>query len=229
MFQPARKEKVSLKMAFFGPSGSGKTLSTLRIASGLGGRIAMIDAENHGGALYADLFSFDILKMQPPFTPERFIQAILAADQAGYATVILDSLSQVWSGPGGVLDQVDAARREKGVCNPWAGPVRRNNGLVQYLLRSRCNILATMRAKTQWLSAPDREEFYGPHPMRRGLAPEQRQGIEYEFMTVFSLSPASTQALCIKDRTGLFSRFETLSKQTGGSLADWLRRGPRRA
>ncbi len=217
-------------MAFFGPSGSGKTLASLGVASGLGGRVAMIDAENRGGELYADLFSFDIVHLQPPFTPERFIRALQAAEQAGYQTVILDSLSQVWSGPGGVLEQVDEARRDKHVRNPWAVPVRRNERLVQHLLRSPCHVLATMRAKTQWFS-PDlgqeaspagQEQLHGPHPLRRGLAPEQRQGIEYEFMTVFSLSPASPQSLCIKDRTGMFGTRETLTAHTGVHLAQWL-------
>ncbi len=229
MFRPARKENVALKIAFFGPSGSGKTLAALKVATGLGGRVAMIDTENNGGGLYADLFSFDILQCDPPFAPESLIQALQAAEQAGYAVVILDSLSQVWSGSGGVLEQVDAARRIKDGYNPWAGPARRNERLIQYLLYSRCHILVTMRAKTQWLAAAGEEQLQGMHPIRRGLAPEQRQGIEYEFTTVFSLSPASPQAMRIKDRTGLFSAFETLSTTTGANLAAWLQNGVRAA
>ncbi len=229
MFKPARKENVALKLAFFGPSGSGKTLAALKVATGLGGRVAMIDAENNGGGLYADLFSFDMLQCNPPFTPEAFIRAIQAAEQAAYDVVILDSLSQVWSGPGGVLEQVDAARRIKDGSNPWAAPARRNERLIQYLLYSRCHVLVTMRAKTQWLAATWGEQNQGLHPVRRGLAPEQRQGIEYEFTTVFSLSPDSPQALRIKDRTGLFAEVETLTKTTGACLAAWLQTGVRAA
>ena len=37
-FRPATKESAKLRAAVFGPSGSGKTFSSLRLATGLGGK-----------------------------------------------------------------------------------------------------------------------------------------------------------------------------------------------
>ena len=42
-FKKATKKEAKLRCAVFGPSGSGKTFSSLRIATGLGGSIAVID------------------------------------------------------------------------------------------------------------------------------------------------------------------------------------------
>ena len=51
VFKKATKSQAKLRAAIFGPSGAGKTFSSLRIATGLGGRIAVSDGEL-GGARF---------------------------------------------------------------------------------------------------------------------------------------------------------------------------------
>src|SRR6185312_8498441 len=84
-FAPAVRDQVSLLIALAGASGSGKTFSALRIAKGMApsGKIAFIDTEARRGLHYAEQFDFLHTDMRPPFRPERFIEAIRAAESVG--------------------------------------------------------------------------------------------------------------------------------------------------
>ena len=107
VFQKAERRKAKLKLALCGPSGSGKTYSALRIATGMGGKIAFIDTENDSGQLYSSDFNYDIVSIAPPFSVDKYITAIKAAETEGYDVLIIDSLSHAWSKQGGILDEVD--------------------------------------------------------------------------------------------------------------------------
>src|SRR5690606_35679191 len=87
-FKKAERKQAKLRLALAGPSGSGKTYSALLLATGLGGRIAVIDTEHGSASLYADLVDFDAMELHAPYSPERYIEAIIAAEQAGYDTLI---------------------------------------------------------------------------------------------------------------------------------------------
>jgi hypothetical protein len=88
-------------------------MSSLKLAKGImpTGRILMIDTERGSGDLYADLFDYNIITLQPPYKPEKYVEAIRAGEEAGYDTIILDSLSQAWSDEGGILNQADKLGR----------------------------------------------------------------------------------------------------------------------
>src|SRR5262245_2246633 len=82
-------------------------MGSLKVAKGIGGKILMIDTERGSGDLYADLFDYDIITLTPPYAPKNYVEAIHAAEEAGYDTIIIDSLSHAWSDEGGLLDQAD--------------------------------------------------------------------------------------------------------------------------
>ena len=99
-FRPAKRESVGLILGVAGPSGAGKTFSALRLATGIAGGkpFAFIDTENRRGLHYAEQFTFHHASFEPPFTPERYGQAIKAADDAGYPVIVVDSASHEWAG-----------------------------------------------------------------------------------------------------------------------------------
>ena len=105
LFKKAERKQSKLRLGLNGPSGSGKTYSALLIAKGLGSKIAVADTEKGSASLYSDLFQFDTLEISPPFTPEKYIQAIEAAEKEKYDVLIIDSFSHAWMGEGGVLEQ----------------------------------------------------------------------------------------------------------------------------
>src|ERR1700739_2007394 len=94
--QQASRKKAKIKLGLQGPSGSGKTKSALYIAYGLCGawnRIAVIDTENRSADLFAALGKYFVLHFPPPFTPERYIEAIGVCLNAGIEVIIIDSMT----------------------------------------------------------------------------------------------------------------------------------------
>lgn len=189
MFQKASKTQSRLRLALVGPSGSGKTYSALAIATGIGKRIAVIDTERGSASKYAGLFSFDALQLET-FHPQRYIDAIHEAEQAGYDILIIDSLSHAWIGREGALDLVDqAAKRSKtgNTFNCWRDVTPLHHALVDAILGCRLHVIATMRTKTDYVV--ERDEKSGRSvPRKIGLAPVQREGVEYEFDVIGELN-----------------------------------------
>ena len=184
-FQKATKKQAKLRMALIGPSNSGKTYTALRVATNLvpGGKVAFIDTERGSASKYADKFDFDVLELES-FDPEKYVEAIRDAENAGYDVIIVDSLSHAWMGKGGALEQVDnAAARQKGNSyTAWRDVTPKHNKLVEAMVASRAHIIGCMRAKTEYvLEEDDRGRKV---PRKIGMAPIQRDGMEYEFDVV---------------------------------------------
>jgi len=227
MFQKAERKKARLRLALCGPAGSGKTYSALLIAQGLGGRIALIDTEHESGSLYADLCEFDTASLTPPYTPEKYRNAIAAAEAAGYSVLIIDSFSHAWAGEGGLLDMHDkaaAAMRSGNSFTAWREITPQHNALVEAVLGARLHVIATLRTKTAYDLVDDGNGK--KKPVKIGLAPVQREGVDYEFTCVFDMSIDSHVATASKDRTRLFDgKHFTPGIETGQTLMNWLETG----
>ena len=142
-FRKAERRKSKLRLAITGISGSGKTYGALLIAFGIGGKIAMIDTENGSGDLYSHLGEYDICSLTAPFTTESYLQLIHEAEQAGYDTIIIDSLSHAWSGEGGLLDMQAYVAVNKYRGNSyaaWRDVTSLQNQLVDTILQSPCHM-----------------------------------------------------------------------------------------
>ncbi|MEX9842794.1 ATP-binding protein [Providencia rettgeri] len=231
-FAKALRKKAKLRLALTGPSGSGKTYGALEIAKGLGGKTAVIDTEKGSASLYSDRFNFDVLELDPPFTPERFIEAIGAAQEAGYDNLIIDSITHEWSGSGGCLELLDGLAKAKYRGNTWSAwseITPRHNAFLDAILRSDLHIIATMRSKTETAQVDKGNGKKGVDKL--GMKSEQRDGVEYEFTTVLDLNHETHTAMASKDRTGLFSNAEVtqLNELTGKKLMDWLNDGRTKA
>ena len=225
-FRKAQRTNAKLRLALTGTAGAGKTYSALLIAKGLGGKIAMIDTENGSGDLYSDLCEYDICSLAAPYDPRKYIQLIHEAEQSGYDTVIIDSLSHAWSGQGGLLDlqaKLAEAKYRGNSYAAWRDITPLHNAFVDTLLASPCHIIATMRSKTDYIQA---ENERGRTEIRKvGLAPVQREGMDYEFTTVFDIS-ANHTAVVSKDRTGVFGDIPfVINGHTGEMFRDWLNAG----
>lgn len=220
-FSKANRKKAKLRLALSGPSGSGKTTAMLKIAKGLGGRTAVIDTERGSASLYSDLLDFDTLELAPPFTPERFIAAIKAAEDAGYDNIGIDSITHEWDGPGGCLELNETIANSKFKGNTWAAwneTTPRHRSFLDAILQSKCHIIATMRSKTETVQE-------GGKVKKVGMRAVQREGAEYEFTVVLDLEHDKHYAVASKDRSRLFSDPQIVSEETGAKLLQWLNSG----
>jgi hypothetical protein len=229
-FKKAQRKQAKLRLAITGPSGSGKTFSALLISRGLGQKIAVVDTENKSASLYADMASgplqgmeFDILEIEPPYTISKYTDAIAAAE-GKYDVLIIDSISHAWAGEGGLLAKKEALDSRGGNSyTNWAGISKEHETFKAKLLNSDIHLVCTMRSKQDYvLEETDKGK---KAPKKVGMAPIQRDGMEYEFTIVFDLG-MDHNAIASKDRTTLFDgKIEKPSIETGRVLIAWLETG----
>lgn len=230
LFKPAVKHEAKLRLAIAGPSGSGKTYTSLALATALAGGkpVALVDTEHGSAAKYADTFAFDVLEMTPPFHPDRFGEAIREAAKAGYAVIVLDSLTHAWSGSGGMLDLIDEIAKRKSSGNTFAAwkegtPIQ--NRLIDSIVGANIHVIATMRSKQDFVQDKDDK---GKTVIRKvGMAAQQREGFEYEFDVVLDMDidnnavVAKTRAPALNGRV-----FPKPGKEVAGLLLEWLKGAP---
>ncbi len=224
-FKKAQREQLKLRVALIGPSGSGKTYSALRLATGMtrnDGEIVLIDTENRRGEYYAKEFDYDTLNFAPPFTPERYIEAITAAEKAGYAVIILDSASHEWVGKGGLLEIVDKTSGQNSFAK-WKTATPRHDAFIDKIVRCECHIIVCLRGKDQYVL----EEKNGKQaPKKVGMGAQQRDGLEYECTLSFLIDQATHVAEAAKDNTHIFDgRPDILTEADGEALVQWANDG----
>lgn len=189
MFTPASKKEAKLRLALTGPSGGGKTWTGLEIATSFGGRIAVVDTEKRSASKYADRFRFDVVDLEPPFHPTKYIEAIREAQRLGYRTIVLDSLSHAWTGTGGIISIVDdiaSHSQSKSSFFAWNEGGRLYNDLINAITQSELHVIGTIRLKQEYMLEKD-EKTGKIKPTRVGLKPIQRKDFEYEFDVVMAM------------------------------------------
>jgi hypothetical protein len=197
----AKRSKVRIALA--GPAGSGKTFGGLLVAHGLGKRIGVIDTEvrldqatglYHGRSeQYAGLYSeelggpldFDVIALGPPYSPERYREALEVIYRNGYDVALIDSLSHEWAGKGGVRDMVDdeKSRSRGNEFSAWKEPSRAHEDLVEAIVTAPIHVICTMRSKMAYELVEN--ERGKKVPVKLGLAPIQRDNVEYEFDVIW--------------------------------------------
>jgi hypothetical protein len=179
----AKREGARLVIGISGISGSGKTYTALQMAWGLAkgdaSKVGFIDTENKRGSLYADILKdrdgkiheFNIGDLDAPFSPQRFIDAILEFQRAGVEVLVIDSVSHEWSGLGGVLDIVDGF--EKSITG-WKKGKPEHKRFMNTLLQSDMHIIVCIRAsqKTDWKDPKN--------PKSLGIIPVQQEEFMFE-------------------------------------------------
>lgn len=226
MFQirKADRKKSRIRLLLGGASGSGKTYSALLLAKGLTGgdmsKVLVIDTEGASAEFYSagELAGFHILELSAPFHPDRYVQALRAGEQAGYAVIILDSITHEWNGAGGCLDIHQTFARKKDSYAAWNDVTPLHRRFLDAITQSPAHVLATVRKKTDYERSQDEKTGHAKI-QKVGLKEEQREGLDYEFMIVFDIYE-DHKATVNKDRTGLFADrlAEPLTVQTGQQI-----------
>ena len=226
----AKRSATKLRLLLTSPSGGGKTYGALLLAKGMGGRTVVIDTEQGSSDIYDNVHTFDVVDLEPPFTPEAYIEAIEHCEAAGYDVIIIDSISHEWNGKGGCLELVDTIAKAQFRGNTWSAYsviTPRHRAFIDAMLRSKAHIIATGRSKTETAQIED----HGKKKVAKlGMKVETRDGVEYEFTTVLDIIHDGHFATASKDRTGIFAGDpQAITVETGKQLAGWLAGGKEKA
>jgi hypothetical protein len=221
LIQKAKRNNIRLKIGLSGASGYGKTYSALLLAHGITGdwtKIAVIDTENGSSNLYAHLGRFNVIKLEPPYSPEIYIKAIRACEYASIEVIIIDSISHEWKGSGGCLE---IHRNMGGRFQDWGKVTPRHQLFINNILQSNCHIITTVRRRIEYVM--DTDEKGKMKVTKLGTKEETRNGFEYELTVNFEFLNANHQVKATKDRTGLFdNRAEfIINIATGHELVSW--------
>jgi hypothetical protein len=185
-FTKAVRKQVKLKIALVGMPGAGKTYTALTLATQIGGRVALVDSEEESASLFARRFDFDAINFRPPYHPNALINLILAAEAHGYDVLVIDSLSHIWSGKGGMLeiaDSVKASSRDKFA--GWAKVKPLQHQLVQTILNAKLHIVCTVRGKPM-----SSDKYVNTEFDTLGMVPDLREEMLFEFDFVGAMGKA---------------------------------------
>jgi len=230
-FKKAVRQGIWAKVALMGASGSGKTYSALKMATGmkeeLAGMgvetgIAFINTESSRGLYYSNEFDYDILHAESPHNPEKYVDLIQDAVDAGYKILVIDSTSHEWEGKGGCLELQQAAG---GTYQAWAKVTPRHNRFIEAIADSPIHIIATMRGKDQY--AMETSATGKLTVKKMGVGSKQREGFEYEFSCTFLLDQNGNMAEAQKDNTHIFENegLVLLSESHGKKVIKWANSG----
>ncbi|WP_299624837.1 AAA family ATPase [uncultured Tenacibaculum sp.] len=223
--QKAERYQVKLRLGISGASGFGKTHSALLLAYGMTQdwtKIAVIDTENKSASLYSHLGDYNVINLQQPYSPERYIEAIQLCENSEIEVVIIDSITHEWNGKGGCLQLHEQLG---GRFQDWAKITPRHNAFIEAILDSKCHIITTARRKIDY--SLDIGKSGRTKVVKHGTKEITREGFEYELTVNFELINDQHLAKASKDRTGLFMDHPefVITKETGEKLIAWCNQG----
>lgn len=223
--QIAQRHQVKLRLGLSGASGFGKTYSALLLAYGITNdwaKIAIIDTENGSASLYSHLGNYNVLTLEEPFTPERYIQAIEACELSEIELIIIDSISHEWNGKGGCLEIHESLG---GRFQDWARVSPRHQSFIDKILKSNCHIITSVRRKVDY--SMDSDSNGKSKVIKHGTKEITREGFEYELTSNFEIINDKHLVRASKDRTGLFMDIPEfiINSSVGKKLFDWCNSG----
>ena len=219
--QKAERHQVKLRLGLSGASGFGKTYSALLLAYGITedwSKIAVIDTENNSASLYSDLGNFNVLPLNEPFSPERYIEAIEICEKSSIEVIIVDSITHEWQGAGGCLN---IHEKLGGRFQDWAKVSPRHSAFINKILNADAHVITTVRRKVDY--SIDTNNMGRAKVIKHGTKEITREGFEYELTVNFELVNDKHLVSASKDRTRLFMDKPefVINSSTGKKLKQW--------
>lgn len=247
-FRKAVRKSVPMLISISSVSGGGKTFSALLMAAGIAGktgRVGFIDTENGRGEMYADSpgivkalpNGYDYLRMDPPFSPDRYREYIAAAEQAGITVCVVDSGSHEWEGIGGCTEI--AEKNPLGRMPNWSRAKIEHKRFVNHLLSSSMHLIICLRAREKVkvfkkgdaliinpASPGDAEPAIAEKDciVPIGLQPICEKAFSFEMLVSLLLDERTHHAIPIKvpePLQPLFTGGRMLTKEDGERIRQW--------
>lgn len=226
-FRKATRQKAKASILIEGLQGTGKSGLALVIAKALTddwSKVYAIDTENksldlfagiknHTGEKFGDFNKVD-LTAEDGYEPSHYMALKEEAINAGADVVIMDSITHMWTGKGGLLDSV-AEAQNAGLDNyrSWGTDKNRSEKsiLTNSVRDSRVHMISTVRLKEKF--GLEYDEARGKNKVvSLGDQEVQQDGLKYEPDLVLKMiSPGSTNGTnpvveVIKSRYAIFTQ-----------------------
>lgn len=229
-FHKAVRKASPMLLGVSGVSGSGKTLTALLLAAGIAGpngKVGMVDTENGRGVMYADDSlvmaalpgGYDIIQLDPLYSPERYVEAIEAAEKAGINVLVIDSTTHEWEGLGGCAE-IAEKNKLRGMPN-WAMAKREHKRFMNRCLSSKMHIIFCLRAREQTkIVKIDGKETFVP----QGIQAICEKNTTFELLIHFEIDQKTHEANAAKvprALAGLFPTPRLLTKEDGAQIQKW--------
>ena len=228
-YTKAVRDNSHLLIAFAGASGSGKTYSSMLVAQGICGKepFAVIDTEAGRAKHYADQFDFEHIELLPPFTPERYTDAIKTAENRGFKAIITDSMSHEFDGEGGICDIAENSPG-KGP-GKWFNAKKRHKTMINKLLQVQTHLIFCLRADEK-IDMSQKDENGKMIVINQGWIPIQEKRFMYEMTISFTMNPLQPGVVDlslphkVQDQHRMaFLPGEHINEAAGAFLAAWAR------
>lgn len=229
----ASRKKAKIRLSLAGPTGYGKTTSALMIAYGIvqdWDKIAVIDTENQSASFYSDhtfgngfhVGEFQTIQLSPPYTPEKYQASIKECEEAGIEVIIIDSVTHVWTGQGGLLEYNNSLGSN--TFQNWAKTTPRYQKWLDSILQSKCHVITTNRKKQAYALVDDNGK---KKVEKKGMEDQIRDGYDYEMTIAFELINDQFMAQASKDRTSLFmgKPESVITTEIGQIIKEWCDKG----
>jgi hypothetical protein len=220
----ATRKQVKLRLNISAPSGAGKTYSALLMAKGLVGdwsKVAVIDTENGSASLYSHLGDFNVIDLTPPFTPEKYTDALHTCVDAGMEAVIIDSTTHEWACLIEENELLSQSKFRGNTWSAWSQTTPRHDRFINSILHSPVHVITCTRSKMETIMGDDKKV------KKVGMKDVQREGWEYELTVSLNIDRDTHFANPSKDRTNLFEGKNPflITEETGRQIAEWCNSG----
>lgn len=228
---PVTRQGMKLLISLFGLSETGKTYSALKLMAGIEPdpkKRGLLDTEGgERGRMYFDAIEGGYMygSLTPPFTPERYMEALRDFVEAGVTTLTVDSVSHAWFAAGGILDMVEQAT-EKNDMAKWAKPKRRLGKLSGQWLSCGLHLILCSRGKQPMIE----ETVNGRKAYVSGpIIPIQEKSLRFD-MTIMALMLGDGKFTTARECGGkcpgalrpIFQSHEVMDEEMGRKLIAWI-------
>lgn len=231
--QEAVRSGARLVIGLSGISGSGKTYTALQLAYGLANfnskKVGLLDTENRRGRLYSDILRnergevqrFLVGDLEPPFSPQRYIDALLEFQRAGVEVLVIDSVSHEWEGTGG-CEEIAHAQNPR--IPDWSTAKREHKRFMNTMLQCDMHIIACIRAreKVRYHTQPGGKVTVEP----LGVLPVCEKNFMFELtgsLMLWNEGKSQDVVKCPEEIRSILGRGEGyLTAADGKALRDWV-------
>lgn len=222
---------MKLLISLYGLSETGKTYSAIKLMGGMEPdprKRGLLDSEGgQRGRAYMDVIEGGYMygSLTPPFTPERYIEALNDFIEAGVTTLVVDSVSHAWFAAGGVLDMVENAT-EKNDMAKWAKPKRRLGKLTGAWMHCGLQLILCARGKQPLIEEMENgRKKLVPGP----VVPIQEKSLRFD-LTVMALMLGDGEFTVERQYGGkcpgalrpIFASHNKMDEEMGRRLVEWI-------